>query len=93
MHVQLGLGPAPQHVLGQPRFPLAAPSSRNDNAIDGPRLADRVPGVDRPAGRVGHVGGSIEEPREPVVCLRDGVAHARTPRDFDRLVVDENPHQ
>src|ERR671931_197942 len=47
------------------------------------------------AGRVGHVGGvaGLEQLREPVVGLCDGVAHAGAAGDIDCPVVNENPHQ
>ena len=91
MHVQLDLGPAAQGVLREPRFALAP--RRDDHSVDGARFAHRVAGVDRAAGGVRHVGRAVEQPRQAVIRLRDRVAHARTPRDFYRLVVDENPHQ
>ena len=89
--MQLDLGPPPERVLGEARFFRA--SRRNDNPIDGAGFADGVAGIDRPAGGVRDVGGAIEQPRETVVRLRDRVAHPGAPRDVDRLVVDENPHQ
>ena len=91
MHMQLGLGPTAQRVFAEARPALAA--SGDDHAIDGARFADGVAGVDRTAGRVGHVGRAVEQPRQAVIRLRDRVAYTRAVGDVDCLVVDENPHQ
>ena len=91
MHVQLGLGPAPQRVFGETR--LGALPRGDDHAIDGARLTDGVAGIDRAPRRVGDVGRTVEQLRKAVVGLCDGVAHTRAAGYVDCSVVDENPHQ
>src|SRR6267378_4913261 len=89
--MQLGFGPAPQRVLGQPR--LAFAPRGDDDAIDRASLFDGIPGVDRTTGGVGDICGTVEEASQTVIRLRDRVAHSRAPWYIDGLVVDEKPHQ
>ena len=89
--MQLGLGPAPQRVLGQ--LGLAFAPRGHDDAIDGARFADRVAGIDRTPRGVRHIRCAAKQPRQTVVRLCDRVAHSRAPWYIDRFVVDENPHQ
>ena len=91
MHVQLGLGPASQSLFGETRLPFAL--RRHHHTKHRAGLTDRIAGIDRPAGGIGHIGGAIEQPRQTVIRLRDGVAHSSAARHVDCFVVDENPHQ